>query len=297
MRPPRVALATMSELPELAEDDQRLVPALEQRGVSASPAVWEDPAVRWSEFDLTLIRSTWDYHRKIARYLAWAERVANGGRLWNPIEIVRWNSHKSYLDELGQRGLPVLPSENGRPGVRLESILRRRGWSRAVVKPAVSADADGAFVVGEGDATAQEGRYRAAMAEGPQLVQPYVGEIDTAGEHSHVYFDGAYSHSVRRPPGLTIQGLRTSPASGLEPSPIERTIADRAVAGVSPVPLYARVDLVVRRSGPPALMELELIEPSLYLAFHPAAAGRLADGIVRRLEAPDPGAARAGGSH
>ncbi|HEV2450292.1 MAG TPA: hypothetical protein VGU43_07810 [Thermoplasmata archaeon] len=279
----------MSDLPLLAEDDQRLVPALEERGVSAFPAVWEDPEVRWNGFDLTVIRSTWDYHRKSARYLKWAARAAEGGRLCNPLEMVRWNSHKSYLAELGQRGLPVLPSEMGRPGERLESILRRRGWSRAVVKPAISADADGAFVVEEGQAAALETRYRTGLDEGPQLIQPYVEEIDSGGEHSHVYFDGTYSHSVRRPPGLSIQGLRTSPATSLEPSPMEREVADRAVAGISPVPLYARVDLVMRRSGPPALMELELIEPSLYLAFHPSAADRLAEAIVRRITARSTG--------
>lgn len=293
MSRPRVALATMSELPALAEDDRCLVPALEQRGVSAIAAVWDDPAVQWPEFELTLIRSTWDYHRKAASFLQWAAHVAGTSRLWNPLDVVRWNSHKSYLADLGRRGLPVLPSENGRPGETLASVLHRTGWSRAVVKPAVSADADGAFVVGEGDAAAFEARYQAAVAGGAQLIQPFVDEIEIAGEHSLLYFDGAYSHSVRRPPGLTIQGLRTSPATAWEPSALERSVADRAVAGIAPVPLYARVDLVPRRTGPPALMELELIEPSLYLAFHPEAVDRLADAIVRRLDTVPPRGARA----
>jgi hypothetical protein len=282
----RVALATSAALPQLVEDDRLLQSALEDRGVAADPAVWTDPGVRWSSYDLTVIRSTWDYHRQLAGFLAWAERVSRESRLWNPLEIVRWNSHKGYLEELGRRGLPVLPSVTGRAGVSLVSVLRERGWPKAVVKPAVSADADGTYVVSLEEAAAFESQYQKAIATGQQLVQPYVEEIETGGEHSLLYYDGTYSHSVRRPPGLIARTPNSPPATVLEPSSSERGIAERAVAGITPVPLYARVDLVVRREGPPALMELELIEPSLYLAFHPDAPARLAEGILRRLGEP-----------
>jgi hypothetical protein len=291
MSPPRVALATSAALPRLAEDDRLLLTALEARGLAAEPAVWTDPAVRWGSYDLTVLRSTWDYHRQVAGFLAWAERVARESRLWNPLEMVRWNSHKGYLEELGRRGLPVLPSVTGRRGVSLASVLGERGWPRAVVKPAVSADADGTYVVALEEAAEFEPRYQAAIAAGPQLVQPYVEEIESGGEHSLLYYDGTYSHSVRRPPGLVARNPGSPPATELEPSALERSIADRAVAGIAPVPLYARVDLVVRREGPPALMELELIEPALYLAFHPEAPARLAEAVLRRLGPP-----RTGGS-
>jgi hypothetical protein len=289
--PPRVALATSAALPQLAEDDRLLRTALEERGLTAEPAVWTDLEVHWSSYDLTVIRSTWDYHRQADRYLAWAERVARESRLWNPLEVVRWNSHKSYLEELGRRGLPVLPSVTGRQGESLASVLEQRGWRRAVVKPAVSADADGTYVVSLEQARAFEPQYQAAVAAGQQLVQPYVEEIESGGEHSLLFYDGQYSHSVRRPPGLIARNPNSPPATVLEPTATERAIADRAVAGIAPVPLYARVDLVVRREGPPALMELELIEPSLYLAYHSEAPARLAEGVLRRL-----GASREAGS-
>ncbi|MCI4334099.1 MAG: hypothetical protein L3K04_00455 [Thermoplasmata archaeon] len=279
----RIALATSPSLPTLAEDDQLLIPALAHLDLIATACVWSDPAIDWASFDAAVIRSTWDYHRRAPEYLAWAESVQRQTRLYNAYETVRWNSHKSYLARLGTRGVPVLPDVVGHPDVSLEQVLRERMWTRAVVKPAVSADADGTFLVTTETARALEDQYRAALATGEQLIQPYVEEIETGGEHSLFYFDGAYSHAVRRPPGLVAKTPNAPRATPYEPVPEERRIADQVTAEVRPVPLYARVDLVVRESGSPVLMELELIEPHLYFGWSPGAADRMAAAIRRRL--------------
>ncbi|MCI4345853.1 MAG: hypothetical protein L3K07_03775 [Thermoplasmata archaeon] len=278
-----VGLVTWSALPTLTEDDRLLVPALERLGVAARACVWDDPQVDWGSLDAAVVRSTWDYHRRRTEFLAWAERSSSVVPLWNPLELLRPNTHKSYLAELGERGIPIVPTATGREGETLRELGARLGWSDVVVKPAVSAGAQSTFRVKADELDAAEVMYRNALSTGEQLVQPYVSEIDEAGEHSLVYFDGAYSHAVRRPPGLLAREAGAPAATALDPPHVERALAERLIRPLSPTPLYARVDLVPLRSGTPVLMELELVEPAVFLGFDPGAPERFARAISARL--------------
>jgi hypothetical protein len=278
-----VGLATCAALSSLAPDDQLLLPALERHGVRARACVWNDAGVDWDSLSAVVVRSTWDYHRHRDAYLAWAERLASFLPVWNPLETLRWNSHKSYLSRMGSAGIPVVPTETGRAGETLEALAARRGWSDVVVKPAVSAGAESVLHVRAGEYARAEGSYRQALSTGEQLVQPYVTEIDDAGEHSLVYFNGVYSHAVRRPPGLVARQPGAPAATRLEAASAEREVAERALRFAGPSPLYARADLVPLRSGSPVLMELELIEPALFLGSDPEAPERFVQAILARV--------------
>jgi glutathione synthase/RimK-type ligase-like ATP-grasp enzyme len=284
----RVALATCSAVRDLTADDRLLIRALEPLGVRAEPAVWDDAGVDWEAFDLVLIRSTWDYHHRRPEFLAWCERVAGVTALWNRLEVIRWNTHKSYLRELEEREVPVVPTVWLQAGseIDLDTLMNERAWDRVAIKPAVSADAFGTILATA--AAPDEGRrhLREMLATRDMMVQPYMPSVQHYGERSLVVIDDQVTHAVRRVPVLGEDLWAESGQTGahrVEFTPDEAGIALRAVRSVGCPILYARVDLVYDDEGQARLMELELTEPSLFLGEQPDAAERLARAIVSRL--------------
>jgi hypothetical protein len=271
----RVALATCAELPALDEDEQLVLEPLRARGIEAEPAVWDAEAVDWSAYDLTVVRSAWDYAARRDRFLAWAESVP---RLLNGPDVLRWNTDKRYLAELEAAGLPVVPTRFAEPG---EEVPAPGG--DFVVKPAVSAGARDTrrFRAGEDPAELVEAIHSSGRTA---MVQPYLAEVDEQGETGVVFIGGAFSHAFRKGPLLA---HRAAPVEGLfaaehisarEPSPGELELAeavcDWAQQRFGDL-LYARVDIV-----PPGLvLELEVTEPSLFLAQGEGAAERFAAAI------------------
>ena len=252
-------------------------------------AVWDDPTVDWAAFDLAVIRSCWDYVPRRDAFVRWARRV---DRLANPATIIDWNTDKRYLRDLEERGIPIVPTSWIEPGDAWEPPPE----GESVVKPAVSIS------------SRDTGRYRGADAEHRQLahehvrrlqgegrtvmVQPYLPGVEGEGETSLVYFGGVFSHAVRRSAALDgpDRGRRlphdASPGVGLRrPTTAQRGLAERALAAAPGGPdalLYARVDLVPDAGGNPLLIELELTEPTLFLAQAPEAAEKLAEVIAAR---------------
>jgi len=276
---PRVALATASALPDLDPDDRPLRDAL-----GADAVAWDDPAAEWDAYDLVVIRSTWDYVGRREEFVAWARGL--GDRLHNPAPVVEWNTDKRYLGELAQAGLPVVETAFVAPG---ERFAPRPAARPLVVKPTVSA---GARDTARHDDPAAAAEHVAQLhaAGRTAMIQPYVDGVDQLGETALLYFDGAYSHAIRKGP-LLVEGAQHDP-SGLfvtediaprEPSEPERAAADRVMAWVRErfgTLLYARVDLLP--ANEPILLELELTEPSLFLGHADGAADRLTDAIRRR---------------
>ena len=139
MASPRIAIATCDAYPELKVDDELLCQALRRRGGEASSAIWDEERIEWGEFDLCLVRSTWDYHDKHQEFLAWVQRVEASTTLHNPAELIAWNSDKRYLRELGEAGVPIVPTlwMERDAEIDLASELRERDWEEAVIKPVV----------------------------------------------------------------------------------------------------------------------------------------------------------------
>ena len=283
-----VTLVTSRELPELDPDDRPLATELRERGVRTAIVAWDDPAFDWSATRLAFLRNPWDYFRRLDEFRAWAERVERETTLLNPWPVVRWNLHKGYLVELAERGAPVVPTElvpRGRP-VELAELAGRRGWRDVVLKPAVSADSWETHRLCAGElATAGQAHFERLNPDHDLLVQPFLAAVEEYGERCLVFLDGGFSHAVRKN-SLTFGGRWTGLPEGVpvEAAPDELAAAERVLGAARLGPLlYARVDLVRSGEGEPLLLELELFEPTLFLAAAPAARRRLAEALVARL--------------
>jgi glutathione synthase/RimK-type ligase-like ATP-grasp enzyme len=272
-----IALATCAEVPELDEDGPALVAALRGHGIEPVAAVWDDPAVDWSRFELVVLRSTWDYAERRDEFLAWIDRLE---RVVNPPEVVRWNSDKAYLGELA--GVPVVPTSFLDPGDSLEPPP-----GRFVVKPRISAGGRNTASYEAHELELARRHLDALHAAGrPAMVQPYLEGIDVFGEAALIWIGGEYSHAITKGallrPGQTpgTELFLAETIAAREASPAERDTAERAL-GALPFDglLYARVDLVPGEPDP-LVLEIELTEPSLYLGYTTGAAERLASAIA-----------------
>ena len=270
------------------DDDRLLVSALNEQGVTAVPAVWDSRDVSWDEFQGVLVRSCWDYHRRLPEFLAWIARLERDGpgrALWNPPELLRWNSHKTYLRDLAARGVSIVPTRWLARGdsFDLSELLRHEAWSEAVVKPAVSASAFGTWRTSNTAAAADQPRLDELLHAGDVLVQPLMPEVRDPGEWSLVFLGGRFSHAVLKRPAAGDYRVQWEFGGSADARTPPRELimdAERVIAAVpGGEPLYARVDGVVR-DGKLILMELELIEPHLFLGW---AAGARGGGAATRL--------------
>jgi hypothetical protein len=279
---PKVAVATCADRPGLYPEGVLLIEALRERGVCAVPAVWNDD-VDWDEFDAVLVRTTEDYFRSPAHFLDWARRL--GDRLFNPAGTVEWNLDKHYLAELSGHGVAVVATQYLTPGSSPEFPP-----GQFVVKPAVSAGANGTATYDEPGHDAARRHVEELHAAGRTvMLQPYCHLIDTEAETAVIFIDGGVSHCMRKEPLLRLGEPPTESKiedmSRLEPAADMLDLARRAhdiVAAGLGIPLYARADMLRDNSGRPVLVELELIEPMLFLDHAPGSAGKLADAFIRR---------------
>jgi len=279
-----VALASCLTLPEPDPDEAPLLRALSERGVRAEVLAWDDPAADFSRARLTVLRATWNYHRAPGAFVRWLREAGARTELLNPPEVVLWNMHKRYLLELSARAVPVLPTELVLAGAAcsLGELVAQRGFRDLVVKPAVSAGSRGARRFAASELEAAQAHLAAITATEDALVQPYAAEVERRGERSLVWIDGEITHALRKAPRFDGQGEDITAAPDI--SRQERELAQLAVEAVGAPLFYARVDTVTGPAGP-MLMELELIEPSLYFDASPVALDRFASGVVARLSA------------
>ena len=280
-----VAYATCRDLPEPDFDEAPTLAALEKEGLTAGPLAWDDPSADFSQAKLTILRATWNYPEEPQRFLAWLEKTAGVSDLWNPLAAIRWNLHKGYLLELEKAGVPVVPTVLVRNGDKrpLADIVSERGWVDVVIKPAISAASRLTVRADAQTMVRGEGHLRALAAKEDVLIQPYVASVDGYGERALVWIDGELTHAVRKSPRFL--GQDESVTGPLPITGAEADLARRAIA-LAPGPLlYARIDVAPAPDGTPAIMEFELLEPSLFFPQHPPALERFARAVARRVAA------------
>jgi hypothetical protein len=272
----RIAIVT-SEVGMHADRDLRLiVEALRADGSTAEPVAWDAEAVAWDRFDLVVIRSTWDYAERLSEFLAWADTTARLTRLWNPAPVVRWNSDKRYLLDIAEHGVAVVPTRFIEPGGRYSEV-DFHGAGGVVVKPAISAGALDTARYEPGQ-HADAVRHARTLLDQDRvvMVQPYLRLVEE-GERALVFFSGTFSHAILKGPVLTepgvIDNFRMPHPDVASHRPTDEEI-DTALAALAAVPwpsspLFARVDLALDETRKPVVMELELIEPNLFLGDHP----------------------------
>jgi len=280
---PKIAVVNSFEFAKHDPEAPLVVDTLRAAGVRADLRPW-DANVAWGEYDLVVVRSPWDYFNRLGEFLAWTELVGAQTRIVNPPNVIRWNSHKGYLAQMGQQGVPVLPAlmiDRGAAGA--VDQVQGCGWDDVVIKPAVDGGARETLRAHSGSAEAAAHTARLAAA-GDLVVQPYAAQIE-AGETSLLFFGGEFSHAVRKVPALgdyRVQEHHGGTGHPHEPSSRELETAQRPMA-CAPGPLtYARVDLV-DVDGVPTLMELEVIEPDLFFRMDAAAMGRFVTAVLAEL--------------
>lgn len=288
MPSPRIAVATCTGYDDLKVDDELLREAFADRGAEAISVVWDGDDHDWEEFDLCLVRSTWDYHDAYPAFLEWTRKVEAATALRNPAELIAWNSEKTYLRELADAGVPTVPTvwvgRDSEPDA--EAILKEQGWEMAVTKPAVDLGAKNLHRVRAGSGEAQPA-LEAVLERGEAMLQPFLPSLESEGELSLIYIDGELSHAVRKSPApgdFRVQSIWGGTMEAAKPGAGEMEIGDSALAQLAEPPLYARVDLVTDPDGNPCLIELELIEPNLYLMTYPSAAATLAEAALLRID-------------
>ena len=283
----RIAFVTCAHLPAVHGDDQLVVDALERRGFEVTAAAWNDPRVDWRLFASVVIRAAWDYHLDEAGYAAWLRQCAmQQVRLWNPAAAVLANLDKRYLRDLAAAGVEIVPIAYVQRGASqsLRTLLERRQWTRAVVKPAVSASAYGTWRTSLATADTDQAKFDEDAARRSLLVQPFADEIVESGEWSVVFFDGEYSHAVLKKPASGDFRVQEELGGRAEPRDPPLAIVEQTrqlLARAAGPLLYVRVD-GIERDGRFLLMELEINEPFLYLGSSSTAAERFADAIGRR---------------
>ncbi|MFV0252060.1 MAG: RimK family alpha-L-glutamate ligase [Beutenbergiaceae bacterium] len=305
MSSPRIALVTCADLPDLNDEDLPLVDALRRKGAQAVATVWDDPAVDWDSFDLCVLRSTADYTERFEEFMAWADSVP---RLVNPPNVLRWNCDKHYLQQLRDHGLRVIDTQWMEPERAFDKrALHNRFPAREdfVIKPAVSAGTKdaGRYTATDADSRryAIEHAFRLLQQGRSVMVQRYIPEVDSVGESALIFLHGTYSHSVHKDamlklgttPDQDIERYRPERMSSHQATPEEIEAAQNILAFArARIPgrstasrplLYARVDMVTPSSGKPLLMELELVEPSLFCSMAPGALDRFADAILAEV--------------
>jgi glutathione synthase/RimK-type ligase-like ATP-grasp enzyme len=285
----RLAFATAADHASIQSDDAHLAATLERLGIEPVSCIWNDPAVDWSGFDAVLIRTVWDYFRQHAAFIAWLDRLDGlGVPTINDSRLLRWNTDKRYLFDLAEHGVAIIPTRLAAAS-ELPDVLASMPGQATVVKPRVSGGAWHTLRGTVGDAA-----FADAVALLPRehdyLVQPFIPEVASDGEWSLLYFAGHFSHAVLKRPAsgdYRVQGEHGGSSVAAQPDPATLAAAAQVLAAVSALehaePAYARVDGVIRE-GRFLLMELELIEPFLFLAGEPHAAERFARQLAARLD-------------
>ncbi|HKK03559.1 MAG TPA: hypothetical protein VKA17_06475 [Gammaproteobacteria bacterium] len=286
----KVALVTCAAYPDLFEDDLPLARALEDLGIGPFPAIWDDPAIDWKCFDALVIRTPWDYFERAAEFRAWLDaRIASGVLMCNGGDIIDWNFDKGYLRDLQAAGVPVVPTVVVQKGEEADvaALARARGWDEIVVKPTISGGAYRTHRFRIEDAAHYQDGIDETLADRGVLVQPFLPEILDGGELSILFFDGVYSHTVRKRPKPGDYRVQFQFGGTTERIEIEAALVEQAracILAAPSLPVYARVDGLVK-NGLFLLIELEVFEPLMFLAHDSAAPGRFARAVHGRLAA------------
>jgi O-ureido-D-serine cyclo-ligase len=294
-----LALVTDTVSLPIDYDMPLLLDACRANGFATEVCAWEDPAIDWSHYNAVLLRSPWNCVEQLPEFLAWCEHVAAVTQLFNPLPVARWALDKHYLADLSAQGVPVVPSKFIEPStpplLALEQFLTTHSQTKEiVVKPTVGSYSRGVQRYTRLRKAEAAEHIAKLLGQGCHVIlQPYLESIDRDGETDLIYFDGIYSHAIRKSALLMPDGTVNVPTLDFRKARVadedERTVALAALTaaashlGLEQPLLYGRVDLIRDNDGKPMVLELDICEPSLNLPFSEGSATRLVQALVNRL--------------
>jgi len=275
-------------LDELFEEDNLLIQGFQAQGIQAFPVVWSDPHIDWNQFDLALIRSTWDYLDASELFLNTLAKIESSScRLFNPFPAVRWNMDKHYLFDLQKQGVPIIPtylmSDLELDG--LHEVFVEKEWHSVVLKPTVGLAGSNTYRIPLDDLEKTLTNLRASQPLSEYLIQPFIENIITEGEWSFVYFNRELSHVLLKKPApndYRVQGIYGGTIQSAQPQPRDLGQAEAVLDKLSLDILYARLDFV-RVDGEMSVMEVELIEPIFSFNLVPESIVRLVNATQIKL--------------
>ncbi len=278
----KIFIVTSAEMPKSDLDSELLILELADLGINAEIAVWSDENVDWSSAEVTLLRTPWDYFYRPQEFLSWARRVDKVTKLINPLEIIEWNIHKKYLLDLEKSQVPIVPTKiilssiTSSLGARLKNnfgkaenileIISDFSSEELILKPAISGGSIGIFK-GKKDDPQLLIHAKEILKNHDLLIQPFIENITKDGEFSLIYFNREFSHAIRKLPAdqeFRVQEKYGGTIELYNPTSLQLEIATRAINSAPAKAIYARVDLI-RYKNSDVIMELEIIEPELFL--------------------------------
>lgn len=284
----KIALLTSADHPQLCLGEVLLPPALRALGAQVQICVWDDATIEWAKFDAVVVRCPWDYYKKLPAFLdLLAHFDALKVPVLNDVQTLRWNLNKNYLFELEQRGCSVIPSLRVRPDDQrsLQELMQHLGSDEAVLKPVQSAGAWRTLRLNSQELETADRQFAQWRGEQDFLLQAFMPEIVNEGEWSLVFFNGVYSHGLLKKAKAGDFRVQSDHGGSVHAMPIPLAIQEQAAAMLRclpRLPCYARVDGVIRDQQL-ILMELELLEPELFLELEPEAPARFALAIMQNL--------------
>lgn len=294
----RVAFLSMDNIDAFECYDAMLEQPLLERGWLVDTISWRAEGVDWNAYEAVVVRSPWDYQDDHEAFDAVLERIDNSSaQLENPLELMRWNMHKGYLRELELKGIPIVPTRFCSAGdaLPLDALYDQWATTELILKPAVSANADHTHRLGPKAWADQKDQLEQVFQKKDALVQPFLPGVLEEGEYSVFYFGEAYSHTILKTPeqgDFRVQEEHGGRLQAVVPEPSLRAAAEAVMAQIRPRPLYARVDLVrdsglFNADGSFLLMEVELIEPSLYFNLDSDSPARFAQVFDAWMRGPE----------
>jgi len=273
---------------QVLDEDNYVIDALRARGLNVCKKDWSDPEFDWTSARALMFRTTWDYFERYAEFKPWLESVSKTCLLLNSADIVKWNIDKHYLQDLMTAGLNVAPTEflKRNTSTTLKALFEKTGWTKAVLKPAISGGAWNTYRIDPDSASSHESIFSELISEEDMLFQEFLNDIETFGEISLMFMGGNYTHAVRKiakPGDFRVQDDHGGRVEVYDASPPEIEFGISALAASPFSPIYARVDIVRDNSGKLSLCELELIEPELWFRNNPSAADELAKACLEVL--------------
>ena len=269
---------TKDNLDGYVSHDHLLIKPLNEIGWLVEEISWHKENVIWSDYDLVIIRSTWDYQNYPDKFLACLQNIQRQTNLQNNYNIVKWNIDKKYLTDLQAKGINVVPTIwSSNLDDQLPSYFTELDTSEIVIKPTISASSNDTFRLSKTDYFHEQANLQTIFSNRSFMVQPFVKNVISEGEYSLFYFGGELSHTVLKKP--KDNDFRTQEELGgkytlYEADESLKAFGNTILEAVESTLLYARVDLVRMDDNNLALLELELIEPSLHFNMDPKSVQR-----------------------